>query len=173
MCLRFSSLVKNWATVYRNWSGLARNFLVMMTSSTTSITISNPHNPVKEDGRFPENADTTGHSCNFGFCPWDFPRDFIHLSTPLDIPNNVPVTAPERCVMMPTVVVIPVRSPVRQCHPLRGWPESDRLPLETDNIVLAGLRVKTTIQKKIALHLLWFAILECVTTSPLALKHSG
>ena len=54
MRLRFGPLVKNWATVYGNCfpKGLVRNFLVMMTSSMTSITVSNPHNPVKKTDVF-------------------------------------------------------------------------------------------------------------------------
>ena len=55
MRLRFGHLVKNWATVYGNYffaKGLVRNFLVMMTSSMTSITVSNPHNPVMKTDVF-------------------------------------------------------------------------------------------------------------------------
>ena len=54
MRLRFGPLVKNWATVYGNCfpKGLVRNFLVMMTSSMTSITVSNPHNPVMKTDVF-------------------------------------------------------------------------------------------------------------------------
>ena len=54
MRLRFGPLVENWATVYGNCfpKGLVRNFLVMMTSSMTSITVSNRHNPVKKTDVF-------------------------------------------------------------------------------------------------------------------------
>ena len=54
MLPRFGPLVKNWATVYGNCfpKGLVGNFLVMMTSSMTSITVSNPHNPVKKTDVF-------------------------------------------------------------------------------------------------------------------------
>ena len=54
MRLRFGPLVKNWATVYGNCfpKGLAGTFWSSMTSSMTSITVSNPHNTVKKTDVF-------------------------------------------------------------------------------------------------------------------------
>ena len=65
MLPRFGPLMKNWATFYGNCfpKGLVRNFLVMMTSSMTSITVSNPHNPAKKTDLFRKKHLRIGSSC--------------------------------------------------------------------------------------------------------------